>query len=104
MSKRVFVVDEDFRTKVVNCLKNYGEYGGILSNNDVSRKYISGDVKLIEIIPSKWEFKLLKASVNSVLDYCYENGFNEIEEFMKYFYKVECLEVRKKYGSLFDKF
>ena len=27
-----------------------------------------------------------------------------IENVMNYFYKVECLEIRKKYGSLFDRF
>lgn len=85
MSKREFVIDQDFRMKVVNCLKNFGEYGGILANNEISKKYVSGEIRLIEVIPSKWEFKLLKAGVNSVLDYCYENSFREIEDVIKTF-------------------
>lgn len=103
MSKREFVMDQDFKMKVINCLKNYGEYGGVLSNNEISKKYVSGEIRLVEAIQSKWEFKVLKAGVNSVLDYCYENSFREIEDVMKYFYKVECMEVRKKYGGFFDR-
>lgn len=103
MNSSRIVANSDFRMKVINCLKNYGEYDGVLAKNDISKSYVNGDVKLIEVIKSKWEYKLLKAGINNVLDYCYEKGFREIEDFMKYFYKVECLEIRKLYGSFFEK-
>lgn len=104
MSKKAFVIDEEYRMKVVNFLKIYGYYNGILSNIEIQKKYISGELKLIDIIQSKKDFKELKYSINEVLEYCYKNYFKEIEDIMNNFYNVECLEVRRKYGSIFDRF
>lgn len=97
------VNNEEFRMKVVNFLKIYGFYNGCLVKNGMDRKYVSLELRLVDIIQSKQDFKELKMSVNKVLDYCYENGFKEIEMIMKYFYQNDCLEVRKKYGSFFDR-
>lgn len=103
MSKKEFIINDEYRMKIVNFLKIYGYYNGILSNIEIQKKYISGELKLIDIIQSKKDFKELKLSINVVLDYCYKNYFDEIESLMNNFYRVECLEVRKKYGSIFDK-
>ena len=104
MELKVYDINEDFRMKVVNFLKNYGYYEGILASNEIQKKYVSGELKLIDIIQDKKAFKELKLSINAVLDYCFENHFEEIENIMNCFYKLECLEVRKKYGGFFDKF
>ena len=89
--------------KVVNFLKIYGYYNGCLSKIELERKYISGELLLRDIIQNKTDFKELKMSINKVLEYCYENYFEEIENIMNYFYRVECLEIRKKYGNFFDR-
>lgn len=104
MSKREFVINEEYRMKIVNFLKIYGYYNGILANIEIQKKYISGELKLIDIIQSKKDFKELKYSINEVLEYCYKNYFKEIEDIMNNFYNIECLEVRRKYGSIFDRF
>ena len=104
MSVKEFVINEDFRMKVVNFLKIYGYYEGVLGKNDIQKKYVSGELKLMDIIQDKKAFKELKMSINVVLDYCFDNHFDEIENVMNYFYRVECLEIRKQYGGLFDKF
>lgn len=104
MIKKEFVINEEYRMKIVNFLKIYGYYNGILSKMDIHKKYISGELKLIDIIQNKKDFKELKYSINEVLEYCYKNYFKEIEDLMNNFYSVECLEVRKKYGSIFDRF
>lgn len=103
MSKKEFIVDEDYRMKVVNFLKIYGYYDGVLGKIGIDKKYVSGELKLIDIIQSKQDFKVLKFSINKVLEYCYENHFKEIEEIMNYFYRVECREIRDKYGNFFDR-
>lgn len=103
MSKKEFIVNEEFRMKVVNFLKIYGYYNGELSKMDVQKKYISGELSLQDVIQSKQAFKELKQSVNKVLEYCYENHFEEIENIMNYFYKLECKEIRQKYGNFFDR-
>lgn len=102
-NKKMYVMDEEYRMKIVNFLKIYGYYDGILSKNEVTKKYVSGELKLSDIIQNKKDFKELKISINVILDYCYENRFDEIENIMNHFYKVECLDVRKKYGSIFDR-
>lgn len=94
---------EDFRMKVINMLKLYGYYDGILVKNGMDKNFVSGEILLIDIITSKNDFKELKRSIQKVFDYCYENSFDEIEGIMNYFYKVVCRDIRKKYGSLFDK-
>ena len=103
MSKKEFVIDEDFRMKVINFLKIYGYYNGVLVKEGRDKKYVGGEVVLSDIILSKKDYKELKQSINKVLDYCYENRFDEIEAVMNYFYQVECLTIRKNYGSFFDK-
>ncbi len=103
MKKREYVIDEDFRMKVVNFLKIYGYYNGVLVKNGMDKKYASGEVLIGDIILSKKDYKELKMSVNKVLDYCYENRFDEIEGVINYFYKVECAEIRQKYGNFFDR-
>ncbi len=103
MKKKEYVIDEDFRMKVVNFLKIYGYYEGVLVQNGVDKKYVSGDISLDDIILSKNDFKELKRSVNKVLDYCYENSFTEIEMIMNCFYRRECQNIRNSYGNFFDK-
>lgn len=104
MSKRDFIVDEDFRMKVINFLKIYGYYDGILIKNGNDKSYISGELVLLDIIQNKKDFKQLKLSINKVLEYCYENSFKEIEAVINYFYKVECSSIKKKYGNFFERF
>lgn len=103
MSKKEFVVDEDYRMKIVNFLKIYGYYNGALSKIGVDKKYVSGELKLSDIIQSKQDFKELKMSINKTLEYCYENNFKEIEDIMNHFYRVECKEIRSQYGNFFDR-
>ena len=102
--KNQIVINDEFRMKVVNFLKVYGYYEGVLVSLEYEKRYISGELLLIDIIKSKKDFKELKMSINKVLDYCYENGFKEIEKVMDNFYKYECKSVKKQYGGLFDKF
>lgn len=103
MNKKI-ILNEDYRMKIINFLKIYGYYNGILVNLEFEKKYISGELLISDIIKSKKDFKELKMSVNKVLDYCYANGFKEIENIMEYFYKNECKSIKKQYGGLFDKF
>lgn len=103
MAKKEYVIDDDFRLKAINLLKGYGYYKGVLVKSDVQKNYVSGQLKLSDIIKSKSDFKELKASVNAALEYCYANNFGEIENVIKYFYRVECMEIRKLYGNFFDK-
>lgn len=97
------VIDEDFRMKVVNFLKIYGYYNGILSNLDIQKKYINGEEKIEDIIKNKSDFKELKRSVFKVLDYSYENRFGAIENVMNTFYNEECNNIRNLYGNFFDR-
>lgn len=101
--KNSIVVGPDYRMKVINFLKIYGYYKGILVRMDMQRKYISGEYKLNDIIQNKNDYKELKMSTKAVISYCYDNNFGEIARIMEYFYKVECLEIKKKYGSIFDR-
>lgn len=98
------IVDDEYRMKVINFLKIYGYYNGVLVSKDFEKNYINGLISINAIIKDKNDFKELKRSVNKVLDYCYENGFNAIETVINYFYKIECADLRKQYGGLFDKF
>ena len=102
--KDTIVVDEEYRMKVINFLKIYGYYNGVLISKEFEKDYINGKVSINDIIKDKKNFKELKRSVNKTLDYCYENGFNAIEKVINYFYKFECSELRKQYGGFFDKF
>lgn len=104
MKKNEIVMNEDYRMKVVNFLKIYGYYEGVLVKNGTDKKYVSGELGILDIIRDKGEFKKLKMSVDKVLEYCYMNSLRAIEEVMKNFYLVECLEVRKRYGGFFDRF
>ena len=101
--EEILVIDEEFRMKVVNFLRIYGYYSGVLSDIAIEKKYVSGELKISDIIRDKSDFKELKMSVNKVLEYCYENRFDKIERIMNKFYKEECAEVRKLYGGFFDK-
>lgn len=103
MSKKQIIVNEDYRMKIVNLLKIYGYYDGVLVCNGNDKKYVSGDLMLTDLIQNKNDYKKLKLSINKVLDYCYENRFDEIEDVMNHFYQVECCQIRKNYGSFFDK-
>ena len=69
----------------------------------MDKKFVSGESLLLDIILSKNDFKELKRSILKVLDYCYENSFDEIEKVMNYFYKDVCRDVRKKYGGIFER-
>ena len=102
--EEVLVIDEEFRMKVVNFLRIYGYYSGVLSDIATEKKYVSGELKISDIIRDKSDFKELKRSVNKVLEYCYENRFDNIERVMNKFYKEECASVKKMYGGFFDKF
>ena len=104
MKKEQIIANEDYRMKVVNFLKIYGYYNGILVNREYEKSYINGELSIIDIIKDKKDFKELKFSVNKALDYSYENGFSVVEDVMNYFYKVECDVLRKQYGGFFDKF
>lgn len=102
--KNQLIVNDEFRIKIVNFLRIYGYYKGILISLEFEKRYISGNLLLEDIIKNKKDFKVLKLSINKVLDYCYENNFKEIENIMNFFYKYECRDIRKKFGNLFDKF
>ena len=101
--KSSIVVGPDYRMKVINFLKIYGYYNGILVRMDMQRKYISGELKLLDIIQNKDDYKILMASCKALLSYCYDNNYIEIAKIMEYFYKVECLELKKKYGNFFER-
>ena len=101
---KMYEVNADYRMKIVNHLKNFGYYNGILVKMDIQRKYISGELKLIDIIQNKNDYKDLKMSVKAVINYCNDNNFDEIRNTMEYFYKYECMDIKKKYGNIFDKF
>lgn len=103
MENSRFVITEDFRMKIVNFLKIYGYYNGVLSKIDIEKKYISGELLLIDIIKNKKDFKELKLSINKVLDYCYENNFKEMESVVINFYKIECKVLRKQFGNFFER-
>ena len=103
MNKKKMIVSEDYRMKVVNLLKIYGYYNGILVKEGMDKKYVSGELLISDIIVSKKDYKELKLSIDKVLEYCYENHFDEIEAVMNCFYKVECSQIRKSFGSFFDK-
>ena len=103
MGVKMYTINEDYRMKIINFLKIYGYYNGVLSKIDIEKKYVSGELKLSDIIQERQDFKKLKMSVKVVLDYATNNYFDEIYNIMKHFYKVECLEIRKKYGNLFDR-
>ena len=104
MEKVNLVITEETRMKFVNFLKIYGYYKGILSKIDIEKKYVSGELNIDDIIKNKKDFKELKMSINKVLEYCYDNNFGKIEEIMNHFYKIECKNIRKKYGNFFDRF
>ena len=103
MGRKEIIVNEDHRMKIVNLLKIYGYYDGVLVRDGNDKKYASGEILITDLIQNKKDYKELKQSINKVLDYCYENRFDEIESVMNYFYQVECRQIRKSYGSLFDK-
>ena len=103
MGRKEIIVNEDYRMKVVNLLKIYGYYYGILVIEGIDKKYVSGELLISDIIVSKKDYKELKLSIDKVLEYCYENHFDEIEAVMNCFYKVECSQIRKSFGSFFDK-
>ena len=96
-------VTVDYRLKLINFLKNYGYYNGLLVKMNIQRKYISGELNLVDIIHNKHDYKELKLSIKAVLRYCHENGFDDLFRLVEYFYKIECLEIRKKYGGFFDR-
>lgn len=98
------IINDEYRMKVINFLKIYGYYNGVLVSRDIEKNYINGLISVNEVIKDKKDFKKLKRSINKVLDYCYETGFNAIEKVINYFYKVECCDLRKQYGGFFDKF
>ena len=103
MGKKEIVVNDDYRMKVVNFLKIYGYYSGVLSKREYEKGYIDGTLPINQIILNKADFKELKLSVRAVIDYCYEHSLYNMSDLMEYFYKVECEEIRKKYGGFFDK-
>lgn len=102
-SKSPIVVGPDYRMKVINFLKIYGYYNGILVKMDMQRKYISGSLSLSDIIQNKNDYKELKMSVLAVIRYCNDNNYIEMIRIMEYFYKVECYNIKKKYGNLFER-
>lgn len=104
MGKEDIIINEDFKMKVVNFLKIYGNYGGILVRDKNDRKYVSGEINLDDIITNKKDFVELKSGVKEVLDYCYENGYDTIEKVMNKFYVDECSDIKKKYGNFFDRY
>ncbi len=104
MEKKKIINSEEFRMKIINFLKIYGYYDGVLVQNGMDLKYVNGEVVLEDVIQNKKDFKILKQSVMKVLDYCYENRFDEIEMNIQYFYQDVCKGIRKKYGSFLERF
>lgn len=103
MANKNYEINADYRMRIVNHLKNFGYYNGVLVKMDIQRKYISGELKLSDIIQSKKDYKELRMSIKAVMNYCNDNNFDEIGNYMEHFYKIECLEIKKKYGSIFDR-
>lgn len=103
MEKNKIINNEEYRMKILNMLKIYGYYDDILVRKEIESGFVNGEISVDEVINDKYRFKMLKQSVMKLLDYCYENGFSEIERDVNYFYKIMCKDVRKKYGSLFDR-
>lgn len=103
MSNGNVINNEDFRMRIINLLKIYGYYDGILVVNGNDKAFVSGECLVDDIILSRGEFVKLKRSVNKVLDYCYLNSFDEIERVVNYFYEVVCKNVKKKYGNIVEK-
>lgn len=104
MKKNEVIVNEDYRMKVVNFLKIYGDYKGVLVKIENEKKYINGELFIVDIINNKNDYRELKYCIDLVLDYCYRNRLKEMEKVMEYFYKVECLNLRKQFGGLIEKF
>lgn len=104
MEKNKIVNNEEFRMKMVNMLKIYGYYDGTLVKGSNEKKFLDGSLSLDDIIIDKKDFKELKCSVNKLLDYCYENNFDVLIREVNYFYQVIGKNIRKKFGSLFDRF
>ena len=102
-NEKNIIIDEEFRMKVVNFLNIYGDYKGVLSHKDILKKYVGGELRIVDIIQSKKDYKELRFSIKKVLNYCYSNGFDVIENIMNCFYDVECADIRKKYGGFFDR-
>ena len=99
MADKVFVIDEEYRMKVINFLKIYGYYNGILSNNDILKKYVSGELKIDDIIKNKKDFKELKIDdidaykvIN--IDVNEDNSNEAFERF------IDIYNERKNYGNI----
>lgn len=104
MKKDGIINTEELRLKIVNMLKIYGYYDGILVNSSNEKGFVDGSLSLDDIILNRKDFKELKRSVKKLLDYCYENNFDELIREVNYFYQVMGKNIRKKFGNLFDKF
>ena len=62
---------------------------------------------LCQFIEGKVDFEIDFAQYpNELYRYrsCNDNNFDEIRNTMEYFYKYECMDIKKKYGNIFDKF
>ena len=101
MKKDRIINTEELRLKIVNMLKVYGYYDGVLLSNNKEKGFVDGSLSLDDIILNRKDFKELKRSVKKLLDYCYENNFDELIREVNYFYQVMGKNIRKK---LFDKF
>ncbi len=104
MEKSKIVNNEEFRMKMVNMLKIYGYYDGVLVKGSNEKNFLEGILSLDDIILDKKDFKELKCSVKKMLDYCYENNFDVLIREVNYFYQVMGKNIRKKFGNLFDRF
>ncbi len=103
MKEKIMVNTEDFRIKILNMLKIYGYYDGVLLSDENEKEFVSGNLSIDEIIISKKDFRELKRSVEKLLDYCYENNFDQLIKKVNYFYDDMCKNIRKKYGTLLER-
>lgn len=104
MKKDRIINTEELRLKIMNMLKIYGYYDGVLLSNSNEKGFVDGSLSLDDIILNRKDFKELKRSVKKLLDYCYENNFDELIREVNYFYQVMGKNIRKKFGNLFEKF
>ena len=103
MKEKIIINTEDFRIRILNMLKIYGYYDGILLRDENEKEFVSGNLSIDEIIISKKDFRELKRSVEKLLDYCYENNFDQLIKEVNYFYHDMCKNIRKKYGTLLER-
>ena len=103
MKKERIVNTEEFRMKIVNMLKIYGYYDGVLVRGDNEKNFIAGILEIDDVIDNKKDFKELKRSILKLRDYCYENNYDKLIKEVNYFYLEMGRNIRKKFGNFFER-